>query len=365
MDFDERFAAELTSMRTRLRQRCLSMTGKPEAADDLVQSICLEAWEHRQTLRDPERLPQWLAALASNVCKMWLRKEQRQRQYTWSPTLSTDQQAWENAEAWISEFDLERDLERKEVALLLGRALTRLSPDLQTLLTEHYLEEIPSRESAERRGLSLRTLEKRLERGKVAFRHLLQAEFHTELASFLVNPQVERWESTKFWCPRCGQHHFQARFAPDGLIQFRCPGCTDNDGVAITTNCPPHIKGYQRLLTAMMKGVESHYRDSLAEASRPCPGCGRHLPLLHQEAGFDLFCPHCKTRNQNSLAFFALFLQEGRLFWSQYQRIRLISPCEITFQERPALHVYYQALESDATYSVFFARDTFEILSII
>lgn len=364
MNFDEHFTACLSSESAWLRQRCISITGRLDVADDLVQTICLEAWEHRYTLRDRERLPQWLSAIANNVCKMWLRREIRQREHICSSAVLRNVDAGAAEGTYISDFDLERDLERKELAHLLDCALARLSPDLQTLLTEHYIEEMSSSESAQRRGIPLRTVEKRLERGKVAFRNLVQTDLYAELAPYLVNLQDEHWETTRLWCPKCGQHHLQARFSLGRLVQFRCPGCSVKDGIYITTSYKPAIKGYQRLLVAMMKGVELHYRSALTEVSRPCPGCGHTMPLLRKESELFFSCTHCHTLNQNSLDFFALLLQPGRQFWHHHQRIHLLPCSEANFHGRPALHVRYQSLENDARYEVFFVRDTFEILSI-
>jgi RNA polymerase sigma factor (sigma-70 family) len=363
MAFDEHFATDLSAECARLRRRCISLTGSLEAADDLVQTICAEAWEHRHTLRDLEHLPQWLSAITSNVCKMWLRSEKRQREHIWSPVFQRHVNVEEDAESWVSNFDLEQHLERKELVVLLEGALAHLSPDLRALLIEHYVEEVPGSESARRRGIPLRTAQKRLERGKAAFRHLLQTTLSAELAPYLVNMQAEHWETTRLWCPKCGQHHLQARFTLGRLMQFRCPNCSVKDGVAITTIYTPALIGYQRTLVKMMKWVESYYRGSLQEASRPCPSCGHIMPLLRNEWELVLSCTRCHTLNQNSLDFFALLLEEGRQFWQQHQRIHLLPWSEMYFQGRPALHVSYQALEHHGTYEVFFARDTFEILA--
>ncbi len=148
MAFDEHFAADLSAECAGLRRRCISLTGSLEAADDLVQTICLEAWEHRRALRDLEHLPQWLSAITCNVCKMWLRSKRRQREHIWSPVFQREVDGEEDAEPWVSNFDLEQDLERKELVVLLEGALTHLSPDLQALLLEHYVDEVPSSESA-------------------------------------------------------------------------------------------------------------------------------------------------------------------------------------------------------------------------
>lgn len=357
---DEQFTHALLQQRPAVRQLCVQMTKGEETADDLLQATLLEAWEHRQTLRDPQCLPQWLFAIARNICNMWLRRKILQQERTQLYTLSS---ALPMMQDFQSSHPVEQEVEQRELFRLLDRALTNLPAETRTLLTEHYIEKLPTSESAQRQGILLRTAQKRLERGKSAFRHLLQTDFHAELAPYLSTAQQSSWETTRLCCPRCGQHYLQARFSGE-TVQFDCPHCLSKQGTYITAFLTPGIKGYKKLLFSMMTTVEQRYRSSLTAHSLACPRCGRRIPLVRKNAAIFLQCAHCQTINQNTLDFFALALPQGRQFWQSKRSISLLPPTEVNFAGQSALRVSYQARQDTGRYEVFFARNTFEILSI-
>lgn len=360
---DEQFSLCLFQQQPALRRLCMQLTRTEEVVDDLVQASLLEAWEHRQSLRDGRNLPQWLFAIARNVCKMWIRRKIMQQER--APLISAafpgvDLAATADAEG---EGALEKEVEHNELARLLDLALGHLPAETRSLLIEHYIEERSSSESALRLGIPLRTVQKRLERGKSAFRHLLQTEFYAELAPYLLPEQEGPWETTRLCCPQCGQHYLKARFS-GGLVQFDCFHCASEKGPYITMAPTAAIRGYQRLLRAMMKTLEQRYAASLAAASHTCPCCGRPTPLIRNGKSLLLRCSHCHTINQNTLDFFALLLPQGRQFWQTQQRICLLPRSELEFAGQPALRIGYQSMRNHDTHEVFFARDTFEILSI-
>ncbi|GLV60024.1 hypothetical protein KDH_68470 [Dictyobacter sp. S3.2.2.5] len=354
---DEQFNLFLLQQQPALRRLCVYMTRTEDVVDDLLQTILLEAWEHRHSVRDERALPQWLSAIARNVCRMWLRhKVLRQER---APLLDLSEALDEPGG-----MALEEEIEQRELARLLDRALGRLPVETRALLIAHLIEGRSASESALRLGIPVRTVEKRLERGKSAFRHLLQTDFYADLTPYILPMrQGGPWETTRLYCPHCGQHFLRSRFSM-GLLQFDCPACASVEGPYITMFPTVGVRGYQRLLQAMMKTLERRYADSLAHASYPCPGCGRTTPLQRGHEELLLRCPHCHTINQNSLPFLALALQPGRQFWQEQRRICLLPRSELEVAGRPALRVAYQAVSSQATHEVFFARDTFEILSI-
>ncbi|GCE06719.1 RNA polymerase sigma factor [Dictyobacter aurantiacus] len=354
---DEQFNLLLLRQQPALRRLCVYMTRSEDVVDDLLQTILLEAWEHRHSVRDERALPRWLSAIARNVCRMWLRHKVLHQQR--APLLDLSEAIDE-----LGGMTLEEEVERRELAYLLDRALGCLPIETRALLVAHLIEGRSASESALRLGISVRTVEKRLERGKSAFRHLLQTDFYSDVAPYLLSPQQGGpWETTRLYCPRCGQQCLRARFSK-GLLQFDCPSCSSMEGPYITMAPAAGVRGYQRLLQAMMKTLERRYADSLAHASYPCPGCGRTTPLQRGNEELLLRCSHCHTINQNSLPFLALVLHPGRQFWLEHERICLLPRSELEVTGRPALRVAYQAVSSQATHEVFFARDTFEILSI-
>lgn len=44
-----------------------------DRAEDVVQETCIEAWQHLEGLREPDRFAAWLDGICRNVCKRQLR----------------------------------------------------------------------------------------------------------------------------------------------------------------------------------------------------------------------------------------------------------------------------------------------------
>jgi RNA polymerase sigma-70 factor (ECF subfamily) len=68
----------LHAERARLVRLCACLTGNSEAAEDLAQETLVEAWRHAHKLHDPSGRDRWLAAIARNVCRRWLRARGRE-----------------------------------------------------------------------------------------------------------------------------------------------------------------------------------------------------------------------------------------------------------------------------------------------
>ena len=90
-----------------------SITGDHSVAEDLAQETLLEAWRHRDRLREPSGADRWLSAIARNVCHRWARR--RGRDSVLVGDLDLDMPGW-----------TEDDLGRDELDERLERALARL-----------------------------------------------------------------------------------------------------------------------------------------------------------------------------------------------------------------------------------------------
>jgi RNA polymerase sigma factor (sigma-70 family) len=72
--------AELYDRRARLiRAICYDTTRSLDAAADLTQDVFLRAYRDLSRLRDPQNFARWLAGIARQVCREWLRKQRRER----------------------------------------------------------------------------------------------------------------------------------------------------------------------------------------------------------------------------------------------------------------------------------------------
>src|SRR5262245_35899054 len=112
----------------RLVHFCAMMTRDSEAAEDLAQEKLLEAWRHLEGLRDPEKRSQWLTGIARNVCRRWRRQSSHDLAHHVPLEASLEQDGVIPEEAFADSFDIEVELERKELVVLLDRAMSALPP---------------------------------------------------------------------------------------------------------------------------------------------------------------------------------------------------------------------------------------------
>ncbi len=162
--------------RPRLVRLCAKITGDGNAAEGLAQETLIEAWHHLQDLREQERFPQWLSGIAHNVCRRWTRKRGRDLLQQAKPLPDPDAMASDLEESLVDDFDIEIELERKELIDILDRALTLLTPEARALLSERYVEDSPIAEVAARMGVHSSVVAMRLQRGKIALRRVLTTE---------------------------------------------------------------------------------------------------------------------------------------------------------------------------------------------
>jgi RNA polymerase sigma factor (sigma-70 family) len=143
---DDRLLAE----RARLVRLCTSLAGSAEAAEDLAQETLVEAWRLRDRVVDRDGLSSWLSAIARNVCLRWCRQRSRDIRHI---GIGPDGDSSDHFDLTADLTDLEMELERDELADLLGRAMTLLPPETRRALIECYVEERSHGEVAARLGL--------------------------------------------------------------------------------------------------------------------------------------------------------------------------------------------------------------------
>jgi RNA polymerase sigma factor (sigma-70 family) len=194
-DLTNRLMEVGSQQRARLIRLCTRMTGRSDV--DLAQETLLEAWRRLHTLQEPQLISSWLAGIARNLCLRWIRAQARERTHS-DEQQRTGQHLVDDREAALAgEFELEIELERRELAELLDRALALLPAETRLLLIERYIQESPLAEIAGRLGISLGTATKRLQRGRLAFRRTLTTNFHQELAPYLPVRTGGGWQATR------------------------------------------------------------------------------------------------------------------------------------------------------------------------
>lgn len=373
--------------RTRLVRFCATLTGKSEAAEDLTQETLLEAWRHLDGLRDAEKRTQWLFGIARNVCLRWGRKHGRDLAH-----LVPIEAAEQPEEAFADDFDLEIELERKELVTLLDRALDAVPPQTRVALIKHYIDESPLSEIAAQLGTNASAVAMRLQRGKLVLRRVLTEHMHDEFSGYgLAAPTQRAWEATRLWCTLCGQHHLLGKLdTREGSIELRCPGCCPESGVIYSRNhytaLLQGVTGYKRMLAKLTAWARTYYRNGILTGNAPCIDCGKLVPVRHvkpgeapdlsyngeysplynsdQRHGIAFLCPACKTLCISLSDRLAQYTAEAQRFLHAHARVRTLPEREIEVAGRPAIVTVFESLTDSAHLDIVSALDTYETLQI-
>ncbi|HEU5437818.1 MAG TPA: RNA polymerase sigma factor [Ktedonobacterales bacterium] len=381
-----RDAFRLEAQRPRLVALCARLTGDPSAAEDLAQETLIAAWRHAERLREPERLPHWLAGIARNLALRWLRARSRDAAHTLAlpPTHATDDDPpsppdWNDQLA--SDVNMEIDLERQELAALLDRALALLPPETRAALLAHYVEQTPLVELAVHLGANTAAVAMRLQRGKLALRRILTTGLGAELASHAPDLYARYgWETTPLWCTICGRHHLLGRYhVAEGELWLRCPECSPDPSLFHIHMQAPDVlggvRGYQRAHVRELAWVARYYQPHLCNRHIPCPSCGRMLPRggdrphyaspspLGNDQGLRLICATCDLDNWQSLDSLALVTPAGRVFRRRHPRIRTLRHEHVEAQGRPAVVSRFESVTSADRLAIVCDAETFAPLS--
>jgi RNA polymerase sigma-70 factor (ECF subfamily) len=378
----------LFTERTRLVHLCAYLTGDRDVAEDLAQETLIEAWRQQHKLTNRQGYKQWISAIARNICLRWLRQQHREQTQVvgFNHIGQIAESGVENEIA--DDFDLELELERDELAMLLDRALGLLPVETRSVLIQKYIEDSPHAEIAARLGLSEGGVAMRLQRGKLAFRRIVTNHLRDELLAYGLGDVVgDGWQPTRIWCPVCGQHRLNGRFVKDrtkGQFQLQGPSYCSAHGININITCANfasftellgNIKGFKPALSRFMKWTHNYYRNGLAKQLAPCIKCGQLTPLqvgpledipplLQAIPAVHARCERCGVTPNESLIGLTLCLPEGQQFWQRHSRIRLLPSRKVELDGRAAFLVSIESVTSSARLDVLSQHDTFEIIGI-
>jgi RNA polymerase sigma-70 factor (ECF subfamily) len=365
---DDRLLAE----RTRLVRLCTALTGDAEAAEDLAQEAMIEAWRHRDRLRDHEGLSAWLSAIARNVCLRWSRRRGRDLRRL-DPGRG---KPFENPAELVPDVaDLELELERGELAELLQRAMALLPADTRQALIQCYVQERSRGEVAAQLGLTEGAVGMRLMRGKLALRRALDGELREQAASFGLVATGPGWEQTRIWCPGCGRARLTCRVdVANRYYLARCSHCRmdfmDRSATYLGT-----VRGHRRILMRSMWEAHSYFRGALAAGSAPCACCGQETPLrqglpeglsgrMAGLRGVHLECSRCSAVSLQPESGLVMTLPEVEQFWRREKRVRMLPSVGVEAQGRPATLTRFESLEGAAALDVVSLQETFEVVDV-
>ncbi len=362
--------------RMRLVRLCARLTHNPEAAEDLAQEALLEAWRSREALRDAERFSAWLAGIARNVCLRWLHRQGAPL----ARAVSLADEETAALDEWLADPEtLEIELERRELAALLDRAMALLPAETREALLAHYLEEAPLAEIAERLGVRASAVAVRLQRGRLALRHVLTTELRGELAAYRLTDGEEDWRETRLWCPSCGERRLMGRYnVGESELWLRCPACDTAPGsFTIHTHAREilgGVRGFTRARDRVVAWMDRYYTPHLRAGSVPCQRCGRPLALRYELSasvgtaspgnarGLSHWCPSCERDCWASLDGLALASPEGVAFARRNPRLRTLPQVEIETAGRAAVVARFESVAGAERLAVIVDATTFELL---
>lgn len=144
-----------------LRAFAISLTGKHDLADDLVQETLLKAWSHRDKFEPGTNLKAWLFTILRNTYFSDFRKKRREVQ-------DVDGQA---AARLVSPAEQPGHLDMAD----FREALHLLSPDQREALLLVGAEGLSYEEAAKISGCAVGTVKSRVNRARVRLAEVLSA----------------------------------------------------------------------------------------------------------------------------------------------------------------------------------------------
>ena len=153
--FREALLAEIPNMRA----FALSLTGKADRADDLVQETLMKAWAAHQSFVENSNMRAWLFTILRNVYFTELRRKRREVEDAEGQHASSIAVAGEqSAHLDMSDFQI---------------ALARLPPDQREVLTLVGASGFSYEEAAEICGVAVGTIKSRLNRARARLASIL------------------------------------------------------------------------------------------------------------------------------------------------------------------------------------------------
>jgi RNA polymerase sigma-70 factor, ECF subfamily len=164
------FAQELVALLPRFRRFAISLTGRAQDADDLVQAACERALRAREQWEPGTRLDSWMFCIIRNL---WIDQvRMRSRRGTTVDLVEAED---------VPGDDGARRVESALTLTAVRAAIERMPTDLRAVLERVCLEEMSYRATAEALAIPIGTVMSRLARA----RRLLATEVG------LVEPSIE------------------------------------------------------------------------------------------------------------------------------------------------------------------------------
>ena len=131
-------------------------------AEDITQDTFLKAYQKLSTLKEPQRFASWLYVIATNYCKMWIRKKRLSTQSLEDISSMELERATYSGYIIAENEQITAEAQREVVKKLLAK----LQESERTVITLHYLGGMTYKEISEFLGVSIETIKTRVYRAR-------------------------------------------------------------------------------------------------------------------------------------------------------------------------------------------------------
>ena len=177
-------SALIQSQQTYVYSIAMSLMHNPAAAADMTQEAFVRLLRSLGTYRGETKFTTWLYRLVTNICLDGLRRRGRPVESLDEPSVGSAGDDAQSAGERLADTDRwthpEEDIELRESASEVRRALEKLPAPQRLALTLHYFQDMRYEDIADVMGLPLNTVKSHIRRGK------------ERLAVMLSNPQEEQ-----------------------------------------------------------------------------------------------------------------------------------------------------------------------------
>ncbi len=137
-------------------------TGDFHVAEEITQDTFLKAYQNLSTLKEPQKFAGWLYVIATNYCKMWLRKKRLSTQ-SLEDTSGAELEKATYSGYVIAENERTTAEAQREV---VKKLLAKLQESERTVITLYYLGGMTYQEISKFLGVSVGTIKTRLYRAR-------------------------------------------------------------------------------------------------------------------------------------------------------------------------------------------------------
>jgi RNA polymerase sigma-70 factor, ECF subfamily len=149
------------------------ITKNREDAEDVVQEAILLAYKHMARFEGRSRFRTWFTTIAINQALLCLRK--RKKHYAYIPAFVGDDQECYLPEIPDARPNAEVEVEKRELACLLGKATNHLPHRLRSVFYLRTLDEMSTQEVAQVLGLSTGAVKSRMLRARRYLKEIIAA----------------------------------------------------------------------------------------------------------------------------------------------------------------------------------------------